>query len=108
MAAAAAAAAPGLDGLPPNPLPLALPFLRLTLSAAAAAPGLDGLPPNPLPLALPFLRLTLSSAQPLFSLTLPLPLSLPCMQEFAKDQAAFFDAFSAAYVKMCGLGVTWR
>ncbi|KAG1664732.1 hypothetical protein FOA52_004740 [Chlamydomonas sp. UWO 241] len=32
---------------------------------------------------------------------------LPIIQEYANDQAAFFEAFSAAYVKMCGLGVTW-
>ena len=36
-----------------------------------------------------------------------LPPSLP-PQEFASDQGAFFSAFSEAYVKMTGLGVSWR
>lgn len=36
------------------------------------------------------------------------PECLPIIQRYASDQAAFFSAFSEAYVKMTNLGATWR
>ena len=50
-------------------------------------------PPPPFPTTCKFPSLAVSS--------------LPA-QEFASDQGAFFSAFSEAYVKMTGLGVSWR
>jgi L-ascorbate peroxidase len=36
------------------------------------------------------------------------PRTLEVIQEYARDQAAFFDDFSAAFQKLCATGVTWR